>query len=364
MKFKNTYLLEDAAIRTIESFNENDLVHQEYEDIRIPGIVTTDSGAIVCAYELRRTFGDRAPMDLGMKVSTDFGQTWTERIIIKSGNGEHSECSPVFIPDGERLHLLYMEDMVKVLYRYTDDLGKTWSEDVDLTDVLLSEIPQHHWGVVAPGPGHGMKLSNGRLITAVWYGSKDDQDPEQRDNGEETKLWVSTIYSDDGGKSWHMGELVPDGGIDLLNESEICELPDGRVFMTIRNDNRNFNGGTRKAFSISDDGISNWTPAQYDESMLNPRCMSGICNDDKGRIFYAGCDSPHVRMYPTLKVSSDSCKTWDKIQFAFRGGYCDIAYNKVSKTVFACYEARVPNDQKILVTEIDVDEVIPNTNLY
>ena len=56
MKFKNTYLLEDAAIKTIENFNEEDLASQEYEDIRIPGIVTTESGAIVCAYELRRTY--------------------------------------------------------------------------------------------------------------------------------------------------------------------------------------------------------------------------------------------------------------------------------------------------------------------
>ncbi len=362
MKFKNTYLIEDAAIRTIEHFDENDLVNQEYEDIRIPGIVSTDSGTIVCAYELRRTYGDRAAMDLGMKVSTDLGQTWTERIIIKSGEGKHSVCSPVFIPDGERLHLIYMEDTVKVFYRYTDDLGKTWSEDVELTDTLLAEIPQHKWGVVAPGPGHGMKLSNGRLITAIWYASKDDQDPNA-DPNEETQLSVSTIYSDDGGKTWHMGELVPDNGIKTMNESEVCELPDGRVFMTIRNENRNFNGGTRKAFSISPDGISNWEPAQYDEKMFNPRCMSGVCNDDNGRIFYGGCDSPDVRMYQTLKVSSDCGKTWDKIQFSFRGGYCDVTYNKVSKTVFTCYEARVPNSQKIFVTEIDVDEIDLNSNL-
>lgn len=360
MKFKNTYLLEEAAIVTIDNYNENDLPNQRYEDIRIPGIVTTDSGVIVCAYELRRHYGDRSPMDLGMKVSTDFGQTWTDRIIIKSGEGIHSVCSPVFIPDGERLHLLYMEDEVKVLYRYTDDLGKTWSEDVDLTGGLLSEIPQHKWAIVAPGPGHGMKLSNGRLIAAVWFASNDDFYPNS--NGE-TQYSVSTIYSDDSGETWHMGELVPDNGIKTMNESEVCELPDGRVYMTIRSENRNFNGGSRKAFSISPDGISNWSPAQYDEEMLNPRCMSGICNDDKGRIFYAGCDSPDVRMYPTLKVSSDCGKTWNKIQFSFRGGYCDVAYNKVSQTVFTCYEARVPNSQNIYVTEIDVDEIIPNTNL-
>lgn len=360
MKFKNTYLLEDAAIRTIENYNENDLEHQEYEDIRIPGIVTTDKGVIVCAYELRRIYGDRSPMDLGMKISYDFGQTWTDRIIIKSGEGKQTISSPVFIPDGERLHLLYMVDVVRVFYKYTDDYGKTWSEEVELTETLLSEIPQHKWGVVAPGPGHGMKLSNGRLITAIWYASSDEPNPEEQ---EEYELSVTTLYSDDGGKSWHMGELVPSNGIKALNESEVCELPDGRIYMTIRNDNRNFDGGTRKAFSISDDGISNWSPAQFDEDMYNPRCMSGVCNDDKGRIFHAGCDSPNVRMYPTLKVSSDGGKTWDKIQFSFRGGYCDVAYNKVSQTVFACYEARVPNDQKIFVTEIDVDEVILNTNL-
>lgn len=359
MKFKNTYLLEDAAIRQIEHFDENDLTNQEYEDIRIPGIVTTDNGVIVCAYELRRCYGDRSAMDLGMKVSTDFGQTWTERIIIKSGEGSHILSSPVFIPDGERLHFLYTDDVVKVFYRYTDDYGKTWSEDVELTKGLISEIPQHKWGVVAIGPGHGMKLSNGRLIAPVWFASKDVADESEN----KPQFCVTTVYSDDSGKSWHAGELVPDSDIKTMNESSLCELPDGRVYMSIRNENRNFNGGTRRALSISPDGISNWSTAEYDMDMLNPRCMAGMCNDDQGRIYYAGCDSPDVRMYQTLKVSSDCGKTWDKIQFSFRGGYCDIAYNKVSKTVFACYEARVPNSQKIFVTEIDVDEVILNTNL-
>ena len=59
MKFKNKYLLEDAAMRVIDRFDEHDLSNQEYEDIRIPGITATDKGVIVCSYELRRSFGDR-----------------------------------------------------------------------------------------------------------------------------------------------------------------------------------------------------------------------------------------------------------------------------------------------------------------
>ena len=59
MKFKNKYLLEDAAMRVIDCFDEYDLSNQEYEDIRIPGITATDKGVIVCSYELRRSFGDR-----------------------------------------------------------------------------------------------------------------------------------------------------------------------------------------------------------------------------------------------------------------------------------------------------------------
>ena len=357
MKFKNTYLLEDAKIDKVDFYDENNLENNEYEDIRIPGIVTTESGAIVCAWELRRAYGDRSVMDLGMKVSTDFGQTWTNRIIIRSGKGKHILSSPVFIPEGERLHFLYTVDAVRVMYTYTDDLGKTWSEDMEITETLLSEIPQHSWGVVAIGPGHGMKLTNGRLIAPVWYADKD------LDSTNDMELYVTTVYSDDLGKSWHMGELIPDGGIRNLNESSLCQLPDGRVYMSLRTENRDFDGGTRRAFSISSTGIDNWSAAKYDVNMPNPRCMAGMCNDDKGRIYYAGCDSPDVRMYQTLKVSKDCGETWDKIEFSFRGGYCDVAYNKVSKTIFTCYEARVPKSQKIFVTEIDVDEISLNTNL-
>ena len=49
MKFKNKYLLEDAAMRVIDCFDDYDLSNQEYEDIRIPGITATDKGVIVCS---------------------------------------------------------------------------------------------------------------------------------------------------------------------------------------------------------------------------------------------------------------------------------------------------------------------------
>ena len=357
MKFKNTYLLEDAALKYTGEADENDLANYKYEDIRIPGIVATDAGELVCYYEMRRSFGDWAMIDLGMKVSRDFGQSWSQRMIIRSGKGEYTLNNPVMIAEGKRLHLLYCSDYSRVFYRYSDDLGSAWSEDIELTEVLREEFSDYKWTVIAMGPGHGTVLSNGRFLVPIWL-AKNDEDPKAHGPSRS-----ATIYSDDKGKTWHAGEILPDEGISNPNESCLCELPDGRVFFNARNDYRGFNGGSRRAVSVSDDGISGWQNLAFDENLPDPRCMGGMCSDNKGRILFTNCDSPDVRMYPTLKVSSDMGKTWEKIEYSFRGGYCDVCFNKVTGTAFCFYEARVPSSQKLFVTEIDIDEISLNTNL-
>lgn len=357
MKFKNTYLIEDAALKYTGEADEYNLVNYKYEDIRIPGIVSTDKGVLVCYYEMRRSNSDWAMIDLGMKVSTDFGQTWSERMIIKSGEGKNTLNNPVMIAENERLHLLYCENYYRVFYRFSDDYGKTWSEDKELTEVFREEFSSYKWTVIAMGPGHGTMLSNGRFLVPVWL-AKNDSDPYAH--------WPSrsaTIYSDDKGLTWHAGEILPDEGVSDPNESCLCELSDGRIYFNARNTDRFFDGGARRAIAISDNGIKDWTNLKHDMNLIDPVCMGGMCSDNKGRILFTNCDSPDIRMYNTLKVSSDMGKTWEKIEYSFRGGYSDVCFNKVTNTAFVFYEARVSSSQKLLITEIDIDEISLKTNL-
>ena len=357
MKFKNTYLIEDAALKYTGEADEKDLVNYKYEDIRIPGIVSTEKGVIACYYEMRRSNSDWAMIDLGMKVSFDFGQTWSERMIIKSGEGKNTLNNPVMIAENERLHLLYCENYRRVFYRYSLDYGRTWSEDKELTEVFREEFSSYKWTVIAMGPGHGAVLNNGRFLVPIWL-AKNDSDPNAHGPSRS-----ATVYSDDKGLTWHAGEIIPDEGITDSNEACLCQLSDGRVLFNARNTDRIFNGGSRRALAVSDSGIDGWSNLKHDLTLPDPRCMGGMCSDNKGRILFTNCDSPDVRMYPTLKVSSDNGKSWQKIEYSFRGGYSDVTFNKVTGTAFCFYEARVSASQKLLVTEIDIDEISLNTNL-
>ena len=357
MKFKNTYLIEDAALKYTGEADEYNLVNYKYEDIRIPGIVSTEKGVLVCYYEMRRSNSDWAMIDLGMKVSTDFGQTWSERMIIKSGEGKNTLNNPVMIAENERLHLLYCENYHRVFYRFSDDYGKTWSEDKELTEVFREEFSSYKWTVIAMGPGHGTMLSNGRFLVPVWL-AKNDSDPYAHGPSR-----CATIYSDDNGNTWHAGEILPDEGVSDPNESCLCELSDGRIYFNARNTDRIFNGSARRAIAISDNGISNWSNLEHDMNLIDPVCMGGMCSDNKGRILFTNCNSGSVRMYNTLKVSSDEGKTWEQIEYSFRGGYSDVCFNKITNTAFVFYEARVSSSQKLFVTEIDIDEISLKTNL-
>ena len=50
------------------------------------------------------------------------------------------------------------------------------------------------------------------------------------------------------------------------------ELPDGRVMLNIRNESPKH----RRLTSISKDGISNWSPPEFDDALFDPICMASI----------------------------------------------------------------------------------------
>ena len=63
-----------------------------------------------------------------------------------------------------------------------------------------------------------MRLSNGRLIVPVWYTRNLENITAHNPSA------CGTIYSDDGGKTWHAGDVLkPDFLIDP-NESAVAEL--------------------------------------------------------------------------------------------------------------------------------------------
>ncbi|MBQ3078532.1 MAG: exo-alpha-sialidase [Clostridia bacterium] len=319
-----------------------------YAYYRIPGIIATEKGTLITYYEARQG-GDWAVIDIYMQRSTDGGKTWEERKMLFSGNHKNTTNNPVMFVDGDTIHFLCFENYKRLFYMKSVDDGVTFTEPREITDTLEAVRDIWPWTCAAVGPGHGMKMANGRLIATVWMASA----PENIFAHGPAK--VTTIYSDDHGETWKLGEVYqPDGSISP-NEACIAQLSDGRMLMNIR---------TQKTqprlpilphyrlLAISDDGISGWKETWFEKQLPDPQCMGGMCNYPGG-ILFTNCASYVSRSYHTLYASHDDGKTWtDKVMYEPLAGYSDCCYNPVTKTAFVSYE--YDRETEIRVREIEL----------
>jgi sialidase-1 len=197
--------------------------------------------------------------------------------------------------------------------------------------------------VIATGPGHGIELTNGRLLVPVWLSTGGKR---------HRPSCVSVIYSDDHGTSWHRGEIVCGHPEPLVNPSETLavELSDGRVMLNIRNENKDF----RRAISFSADGARRWSKPRFDDQLFDPICMGSLIRlrrQQPGRLLFANPDSASVhrktksrygfrtRENLTVRLSRDDGKSWPVSRVIDSGvsGYSDLA-EAADGSVYCLYE--------------------------
>jgi len=152
---------------------------------------------------------------------------------------------------------------------------------------------------------------------------------------------VSTIYSDDDGQAWQVGDVIANETKPLVNpnESVLLELADGRVMINIRSESPEH----RRAVAVSPDGSTKWTTPKFNEQLLEPICMANLIrwtsakDGGKNRIVFS---NPHNleragakpgqgrdRKNLSLKLSYDEGETWpiNKTLEAGGSGYSDLA---------------------------------------
>jgi sialidase-1 len=353
-----------------------------YEIYRIPGIVVTPKGTLLAYCEARKsTRGDWGTIDILMRRSTDAGATWSEPQKIAQVEGPHTKNpvalaqklanttdmtynNPVMIPDRktDAIHFLFCLEYMRCFYQRSDDDGLTFTKPIEITETFEKFRKDYAWKVLATGPGHGIQLKNGRLLVPVWMSTGTGGHAHR-------PSVVSTIVSDDAGKTWQRGEIVANETDPLINPNETCaeQLADGRVMLNIRSESKD----NRRAVSFSKDGTTEWTKPVFDDKLLEPICFASLCRlsevstADKNRLLFVNPDNleradgkgkPGVnrdRKNLTMKLSYDEGKTWEVSKPLEPGasGYSDLAVAQ-DGTIYCLYERG--GNKALTVAKFDV----------
>lgn len=325
-----------------------------FNNYRIPALAITQNGTILAACEARKKKSDWACRAIMMRRSTDGGKTWTRQIpIVKSEDKqwkEHPETAlnnPLFIIDRNKplIHFLYCKHYEQAFYMRSTDEGKSFSEPVEITSAFEPFREHFDWKVLATGPGKGIQLRSGRLIAPVWiaYGKKGSHHPSV----------CGVIYSDNSGKTWEAGQLIPTYKTDDMpngSESYAVQKANGNIYFNFRNTSRK----RRRSFSISPNGVGDWSIPKFDESLFEPICMASLIRfterdtngAEKNRILFSNPDSSDIpdpsrrmRKHLTIKMSYDECESWPIARRIEEGksGYSDLAVDP-DGMIYCLYE--------------------------
>lgn len=341
-----------AAEPKLESIDVFEAGKGGYALYRIPGIVVTPKGTVLAYCEARKTTrSDWTTIDVLCVRSIDGGKTWSAPVAVAAHNGKHVK-NPVALaqklataedvtfhnaamiaePKTGAVHLVYCLEYMRCFHRRSDDDGKTWSEPVEITATFdgYRTAKEYDWKVIATGPAHGITLKSGRLVVPVWMSTGSGN------HGHRPSV-VSTIYSDDSGKTWARGAIAATETDPLVNPNEtvVVELSDGKVMLNIRSESKEH----RRATTVSADGATGWSKPAFDEALKESICMASIARLDKSRIVFANPDTldratgkvvpgqSRDRKNLTVRLSSDDAKTWAaaRVLEPSFAGYSDLA---------------------------------------
>jgi sialidase-1 len=284
---------------------------------RIPGIATTNSGALISVYDIRYLNSRDLPghVDVGMSKSVDGGKTWEAMKIIMDMGEPHENngvgdpavlfdpaTNTIFVVAlwskgnrsiaGSKPGLLPDETGQLVLVKSNDD-GLTWSKPVSITE----QVKKPKWNLFFNGPGTGSVMADGTLVFAAQY-------------WDENKLPHGTIiYSKDHGQTWKAGV----GAKDNTTESAVVETEPGKLMLNMRD-----NAGRYRSVATTTDFGQTWTTHKTSGNTLaDPVCMGSLIKVKvrvKGQLkevlFFSNVNSSKDRKDLTVKASLDLGETW------------------------------------------------------
>lgn len=310
-----------------------------YYNFRIPSLITTSKGTLIAFCAARKgQGGDYDPIDIAMRRSDDSGLTWQAmQMVVRPPEGTTCDnATPIVDYKTGAIHLIYQIDYRQCLYIRSDDDGVSWSEPKNITSVIDKFKQSYDWLVVAPGPGHGIQMRNGRLVVPVWLSTGGQKEFGTTKAGHRPSIVVS-IYSDDHGNSWQAGAIaVPDNDtIVIPNETSCIELADGRVMFNSRNESINY----RRVITHSADVAKEWEKPLFSDALFEPICYGSMCRlsikpmQSQNRILFCNPDSRYDPWTAPRKISPRSALGRRRSNLTIRMSYDEGHSWVVSKVI-------------------------------
>lgn len=311
---------------------------------RIPGITTTPKGTLLAIFDARYESARdlQGHMDIGMKRSTDGGQTWSKmKPIIDMGewgglpekyNGVSDACilvddntGKIFVAgvwlhgvkdsegrwigaqgwnhqwrQGGSMPGLGVKETAQFMMVESSDDGVTWSKPVNLT----KKLKKPEWHLFAPAPGRGITMKNGTLVMPTEGKNKDGIG------------FSNFIYSIDKGKTWAVSEHA---ATDLFTtEGQIAELQNGSLMLNMRSalaGKATDITRTGRAVCVTKDMGRTWTKHPTSGTALpEPSCSAGLLAHTPHKLLVFS-NPPNLRIKGnrrrmTMKFSTDDGMTW------------------------------------------------------
>lgn len=333
---------------------------------RIVGLASLGNGVVLASYDGRPFGGDSPqPNSIIQRRSTDGGRTWGEPTYVARGQVaapdvlKYGFSDPSYVVDREtgtifNFHV-YSKDagfasshlgnddadrmVISSEVSVSTDGGLTWSTDPAnqptlptpksypagsaysgfagplITDVV-KPVGATVNGVANVGGVVGQFASSGEGIQ-LQYGPHKGRLIQQfagtivQVDGTK-QIQAYSVYSDDHGKSWKMGQPVG----TKMDENKVVELSNGDVMLNSR-DNAGLGG---RRIAISHDGGETYGPVTYDHTLTDPRNNAGITrmfpdapegSADAAKLLFSNADhAPFARLNGTIRYSCDNGSTW------------------------------------------------------
>jgi len=287
-----------------------------YGCYKIPTMLQTVDGTLLAMIEARKfSCDDHGYVDLVLRRSTDQGETWLAPKLMYS-NSTDAHWTTVgdgnFVQDTDtgKIWLLHTRNNSHLFISFSDDDGLTWSSPVNVTTTLKKNID----GSVGTGHDGGRQLSagphKGRILIPTYSGGP------------------YTIYSDDHGVTWKMGDLVPAehyvegssaGEWTLAETGSFTEEGTPILLASVRNSPNIPEDVTGKGFrlqSLSRDGGVTWGDVWEVKELPEPirGCEGSMVFHPATQKLYFSHPDPSLGLFRnTMKVwSSDNMgATWE-----------------------------------------------------